>query len=182
MIYRFKLVSEEVSNFVRVIEVDPEATFRQLRDCICDCAGYQKEDEIVFYICDDDWQLETAVTLEDTGSESDQDAYLMDETMLCELLDEEGQKLVFMYDGRQERCFYMELREILTGHSPDIPSCVEKSGKAPKQHLVQEDAETVTKPKVPGSDDLPDIEDMFYGDSQYNEDELPEGFADEFEM
>lgn len=182
MIYRFKLVSEEVNNFTRVIEADPDATFSELCDCICDCTGYKKEDEIVFYICDDDWQQETAVTFDDRGSESDQDAYLMDETPLSDLLEEEGQKLIFMFDEQQERCFYMELREIRTGHSPEEPCCLEKSGKAPIQHIALQEPEPEVKPKVATPETIQEIDDEFYGDSQYNEDELPEGFADEFEM
>ena len=44
MVYRFKLVSDEVDNFSREIEIDSEASFLQLRNAILDSVGYSKDE------------------------------------------------------------------------------------------------------------------------------------------
>ena len=44
MVYRFKLVSDEVSNFSREIEIDSENTFLQLRNSILESVGYTKDE------------------------------------------------------------------------------------------------------------------------------------------
>ena len=68
MVYRFKLVSDEVSNFSREYEIDSTATFLQLRNTILDSVGYSKDDFNSFFLCDDDWKKNEEITLEDMGS------------------------------------------------------------------------------------------------------------------
>ena len=58
MVYKFKLVSDEVSNFSREIEIDSNSTFLQLRNAILDSVGYSKDDIDSFFLCDDEWQLQ----------------------------------------------------------------------------------------------------------------------------
>ena len=125
MIYRFKIVSEETDKFRREIEIDPEESFMALRNAILDSVGYTKDEISTFFICDDDWKRQDEVAIEDFGSSSDQDLWLMDDTRISELIEEEGQKIEFVFDGLTERSFFMELKEILTGkktHFADLHS------------------------------------------------------------
>ena len=104
MVYRFKLVSDEASNFMREIEIDSENTFLQLRNCILESVGYTKDELDSFFLCNEDWEMEEEITLEDMGtSSSDRDTWLMDSTPVSELVEEEGQKLVFQFDYMTER-------------------------------------------------------------------------------
>ena len=112
MIYRFKIVSEETDKFRREIEIDPEESFMALRNAILDSVGYTKDEISTFFICDDDWKRQDEVAIEDFGSSSDQDLWLMDDTRISELIEEEGQKIEFVFDGLTERSFFMELKEI----------------------------------------------------------------------
>ena len=98
MIYKFLVGSEESENFKLEIKIDSEDTFMRLRNTILDASGYSKEQMDSFYICDDDWHKEKEVTVMDMGSDSDEDVWIMDDTPLDELLDEEGQKLKFVFD------------------------------------------------------------------------------------
>lgn len=178
MIYKFKLVSNEVSNFAREIEIDSESTFLQLRNAILESVGYTKDDIDSFFLCDDDWERQEEVTLEDMGmSESDKDIWLMEDTPVGELVEDEGQKLMFVFDYLTERAFFMELKEMIPGRHLKEPVCTIKRGTPPAQTMdIDEferniDVQTAQKK----SDDL-DIEDL-YGDSEFNEDEL-QGFED----
>ena len=91
MIYRFVIVSDEADNFKLQIAIDSTATFMQLRNVILESAGYDKEQMDSFYICDDEWNKEKEVTCMDMGSDTDEDIWIMDDTQLDELLEDEDQ-------------------------------------------------------------------------------------------
>lgn len=177
MVYKFKLVSDEVSNFSREIEIDANSTFLQLRNAILDSVGYAKDDIDSFFLCDDEWQRQEEITLEDMGSSSDQDIWIMGDTPLNELIEDEGQKLVFVFDYMTERSFFMEMKESVPGRNLADPICTAKLGKAPAQFVDLDEFENkIDETAKKQSEDL-DIDD-FYGDSQFNEDELGSGFDD----
>ena len=176
MVFRFKLVSDEVSNFSREIEIDSESTFLQLRNAILDSVGYSKDELDSFFLCDEDWQKEEEITLEDMGSASDQDVWLMESTPLNEMIEDDGQKLIFVFDYLTERSFFMEMKEAIPGRNLKEPICTVKQGKAPEQFVDIEEIEKKIDSQLEKDLDLG--LDEFYGDSQFNEDEINEGFDD----
>ena len=140
MVYRFKLVSDEVSNFSREIEIDSENTFLQLRNAILESVNYTKDELDSFFLCNDDWEREDEITLEDMGTlSSDQDLWLMESTPLSELIEDEGQKISFVFDYMTERSFFMELKEMIPSRSLIEPICTLKRGKAPEQFIDMND-------------------------------------------
>lgn len=178
MVYKFKLVSDEVSNFSREIEIDASASFLQLRNAILDSVDYSKDDIDSFFLCDEEWQRQEEITLEDMGTSSDQDVWLMEDTPLNELIEEDGQKLVFVFDYLTERSFFMEMKESIPGRTLADPICTVKRGTAPVQNVDMDEFEKQIDQNLQKmvSDDL-DIEDL-YGDTQFNDDELGSGFDD----
>lgn len=177
MVYKFKLVSDEVSNFCREIEIDSTSTFLQLRNAILDSVGYSKDDIDSFYLCDDEWQREEEITLEDMGSSSDQDIWLMEDTPLNELIEDEGQKLVFVFDYMTERSFFMEMKEAIPGRNLTDPICIMKRGTAPKQFVDMDEFEDKIDQSLLKQTDELGFEEL-YGDSQFNEDEIESGYED----
>ncbi len=178
MVYKFKLVSDEVSNFSREIEIDSESTFLQLRNVILESVGYTKDELDSFFICDDDWTRHEEITLEDMGSSSDQDVWVMDDTVISEFVEEEGQKLVFVFDYMTDRSFFMELKEIMPGRSLVDPICTLKRGKAPQQSIDIDEFEEKASANGGIKEDL-DVD--FYGDAQFNDDEIAE-LSDDIEF
>lgn len=176
MVYLFKIVNDEVSKFSREIEIDPDATFLDLRNAILDSVGYSKDEMDSFFICDEDWSKREEITLEDMGTASDQDIWIMGETPLSQLVEDEGQKLIFVFDYFTERSFFMELKEIITGRRVDVPVCTRKVGNPPVQKVDIDDFDQKIEAQLASQKqafDL-DMEDM----EGYNEDELPEGMED----
>lgn len=179
MVYKFKLVSDEVSNFSREIEIDSSSSFLQLRNAILDSVGYTKDDIDSFYLCDDQWQKEEEITLEDMGSSSDQDIWIMEDTPLNELIEDEGQKLIFVFNYLTERCFFMEMKEAVPGRNLSAPVCTLKRGNPPKQLMDIEEFDRQVEAAAKQQMDNLDMDDTeFYGDSQYDEDEIGSGFDD----
>ena len=177
MVYRFKLVSDEVNNFSREYEIDSSATFLQLRNTILDSVDYSKDDFNSFFLCDDDWQKHEEITLEDMGSSSDKDIWVMGDTPLNELIEEDGQKLLFVFDYMTERAFFMEMKESFPGQSLSDPICVLKRGKAPEQYVNLDDFDAKIDPSL-ASQILPseDLDLDVFDDNQYNEEDIAEGF------
>lgn len=173
MIYRFIIVSDEIDDFRRDITIDSDATFFELHETILNSVGFAKDQITSFFTCDDDWTKETEITLIDMDSSSDEDSYVMDSSRLSELLDEERQKLIYVFEPLTERCFFMELREIIPGKNQDKPQVVKSLGNPPKQVSLAEDMDfSVAAPAAVHS--LDDEEDFFdeFGNDDFNEEDL----------
>lgn len=166
MIYKFRIVSDEVANFKLEILIDSDDTFLRLRNAILDAVGYTKDQMDSFFICEDDWSKDKEITLADMGTDSDQDLWIMENTPLSELIEEEGQKLIYVFDYLTERSFFMEMKEMITGKQLLDPLCQRKEGKAPEQFIdVEEYKPTQTSA-------IEDIDEDFYGSDEYNDDEI----------
>jgi hypothetical protein len=173
MIYRFIIVSDEVDDFRRDITIDSDATFFELHEAILNSVGFAKDQITSFFTCDDDWTKETEITLIDMDSSSDEDSYVMDSSRLSELLDEERQKLIYVFEPLTERCFFMELREIIPGKNQDKPQVIKSLGSPPKQVSLVEDMDfSVAAPAAVHA--LGDEEDFFdeFGNDDFNEEDL----------
>ncbi|MBR6758215.1 MAG: hypothetical protein IKM35_07045 [Bacteroidaceae bacterium] len=170
MVYKFLIISDEVEDFKRVIRIDSDATFKELHDVILDSVGYTKDQMTSFFICEDDWEKQTEVTLMDMGLESDEDIWLMDSTPLSELVEDEGQRLMFTFDYLTDRSFFMELREIEFGEDLDQAECIKSVGDAPAQTI---DFEEIEK-KIAAQSTFDDLDADFYGSDEYDISELDE--------
>ena len=169
MIYRFTIISDEVDDFVREIQIDPEATFFDLHEAILKAANYTNDQMTSFFICDDDWEKEKEITLEEMDNNPEMDSWIMKETRLNELIEDEKQKLLYVFDYMTERCFFIELSEIITGKEIKGAKCTKKSGEAPKQTVDFEEM-------AAGGGSL-DLDENFYGDQDFDmEDFDAEGF------
>jgi len=180
MVYRFILVSDEVDSFRRDITIDSDATFFELHEAILDSVGYTKDQITSFFICDEDWSKRTEITLIDMQSSSEEDIYIMEESRLSELLDEEKQKMIYVFEPLMERCFFMELREIIPGKDQEQPQVVKSLGNAPEQITSMDEldlaASAVTTAASLEGNDFMD-EDEFNLD-EYDDEalgDLPEG-------
>ena len=169
MVYKFRIISDEVDGFFREIKIDSDASFYDLHEAILKSVGY-KDDQMTSFFCDDDWEKETEVTLEDMGGgSSEEDTYVMRDTRLSELLEDEKQKLLYVFDPLAERVFFIELSEIITGKDLDKAVCSRKEGEAPQQ-TIDFDEQMNTNAAL-------DLDENFYGDQEFDlEDFDPEGF------
>ena len=171
MVYKFIVGSEESESFKLEILIDAADTFMRLRNVILEAAGYDKDQMDSFFICDDEWNNEKEVTFMDMGTDSDEDIWLMEETPLEELVEDEGQKLKFVFDYMTDRYFYMKLKETIPGQSLVDPLCQRKEGIPPKEVIDLEEFVTVI-PKIDTT--IEELGEDFYGDEEFNEEELSE--------
>lgn len=165
MVYKFVVLSDEVDDFRREIEIDAEATFRELNDIIMKTCKYKADQMTAFYTCDSDWERYQAITMVEMDDDPKHEALLMDKTHIIDLIPlEEAQdraKLIFLFDTMCDRGLFMQVREVTEHKHLLAPVVLVEKGKAPKQEG--------------------NIDDMFkdfndemsmYGDEDYDPDEL----------
>lgn len=179
MIYKFRLLSDEVDDFRRDIEIDSDATFKELHTAILESVNYPDDQMTSFFICNDQWIKEVEITLEDMGSRSDEDIYVMDETVIGDLVEDEKQKLIYVFDPLADRVFFMELCKIEFGKDLDAPRCVKSTGEAPVQILDFDELISKTPAATAVSYEFGDD---FYGSNDYDDEDLDgldlDGIAD----
>ena len=170
MIFKFTILSDEVEDFVRIIEIDSESSFLDLQNAILDSVDYETNQMTSFFLCNDDWEKEQEITLVEMESSSEYDNLVMEDTLLEDLLTDERQKLLYIFDLISDRAFFMELTDIIPGKSVSKAECVLSKGEPPVQ--VVEDDVVLNTAKVVSDEN-------FYGDEDFDLDELDEeGFGD----
>ncbi|MBR1427156.1 MAG: hypothetical protein IJ609_00215 [Paludibacteraceae bacterium] len=175
MIYKITFSCDESDGFRRVFHADSNATFLDLHHAILESVGYPDDQMTSFFLCNDRWEKEQEVTLVEMDGNFEYDNMVMSDTRLGDLLEEQGQRLIYIFDPMFERCFFGNLREILPGSMEGV-ECVEKKGKAPRQLQSEENLEAILGKDGKGNLGL---DDDFYGDSQYDAEDLDmEGFQD----
>lgn len=170
MIYKFRLLSDEVDNFRRDIEIDSEATFLELNNAILESVNYPDDQMTSFFICTDQWIKEAEITREDMGGMSEDENYSMAETIIGDLVEDEKQKLMYVFDPLADRAFFMELNKIEFGKDIEKAVCVKSTGDAPAQTLNFDELLNKTNTATISDDD--DFNEDFYGSEGYNDDDI----------
>ena len=83
--------------------------FYDFHEAILKSVGYANDQMTSFFICDDDWEKEKEVTLEEMDDNPEIDSWVMKDTAISELVEDEKQKLLYVFDYMTERCFFIEL-------------------------------------------------------------------------
>lgn len=175
MIYRFLLASDEVESFKIEIKIDADDTFFDFHKIIMKCIEFDEVEMSSFIMCDEDWRRKQEITLVEVETDSDVDSFVMEEETLSDWFDEEKEKLMFIFDYYNDRGLYIELAEIIFGKNLSKPTC-RKEGNSPIQFPVEEKVETKKTNVI--QTPIIDTDDDFYGDEDYNLDEID---ADGFE-
>ncbi len=170
MVFNFLIVSDEVDDFRREIAIDSEATFLDLQNAILDSVGYTRTELTSFFLCDEDWRKGQEITLMEMDTAADQDSYVMDETRLEEFIEDEHQRLVFEFDLMSERYFFIEVMDIVPGKSLAEPKLLTSEGQPPRQTSLDDLMDPTADPAKQAKG--LDLGEDFFGDTEYNEDEL----------
>jgi len=171
MVYKFRILSDEVDNFVREIAIDSEASFLDLHNAILESVEFSKDQITSFFICNDDWEKDKEITLIEMDSSPEVDSWIMETTVLSEMIEDEGQKLLYVFDYLSERSFFIEAFQLIPNKTLVNPKCILSEGDAPPQNSEFEELTVDSSAKLT-------LDDEFYGDQDFDMDELDaEGFS-----
>lgn len=169
MIFKFLILSDEVNDFKREIKIDADATFFDLYITLIESIGYSEKEMASFFLSDEKWRKKQEITLIEMDTDSDVDSLVMEDCILSDFLEDEKQKLMFVFDYLTQRALFIELSEIIPGKNLKKPFCSIAVGEAPPQIVKQDE----TKPVAVSID----LGESFYGDEGFDIEELDaEGF------
>lgn len=178
MLFRIKFISDEVDGFVREIKIDSDSTFLDLNCAVLNACGYPDDQMTSFYICNDEWERGHQITRENMSEpgHEDEDLYTMADTRLTEFIEDEDQKLEFVFDPFSERSFFLDVKEVIPAEHLDEAVVVRSKGNPP--HQIEELDLAVPAATGKGGDFFTEDEaGEFYGDGDFESDEFdPEGF------
>lgn len=154
---------------MREIRIDADCTFLQLHDAVLDSVDFDKEGMSSFFITTREWEKGEEITREDMGADPDQEVYLMEETPLTDFIEDTGQRLLFTFDYFCDRSFFMELKKAEAGKYLPEPEVSMSRGCPPAQ--FGDPLADLNGAVEETSADM-DLDDDFYGSSEFNDDEL----------
>lgn len=174
MIYEIRMTSEENPDFLRVVQIDGQATFLDLYEVILKQCDYEDSMISSFFLCDEEWTRSTEITREDMGvGRVDVDIYAMDAVRLNQLLEEE-QRMELVYDTFNDRFFSLEVDEVIPGQQLEAPLCTVSEGSAPDQIIAMDfdvEATAAATQKAAAVSQF-DIDEDLYGEDSYSDDEF----------
>lgn len=136
MIYHFRVISNEVDDFIFEIAIDSKACFVDLHTFIQKELSFDSSQITSFFITDADWNKEVEITLLDMIEESEQHK-VMDQVSLEDLLTQTKQRLLYTFDVFADRVLFMELTAINEGDLLN-PACLRKEGTPPPPVAVDD--------------------------------------------
>lgn len=129
MIYNFRVISNEVDDFIFEIAIDSKVRFVDLHSFIQKELSFDSSQITSFFITDADWNKEIEITLLDMMEESDWHK-VMDQVSLEDLLSQTRQRLLYTFDVFADRVLFMELTAMEEGNLQK-PVCLRKEGTPP---------------------------------------------------
>ncbi len=137
MIYQFKMTSIENPDFERQIEIDAESSFADFHECIQDTCNYGPDQLASFFVAARLPGRQIEITLLDMGLNGLQ-SLIMGKTKLKDMISENDQRLLYVFDFFSDRSFYIELTQNSMEKNLQEPRVTYKKGNAPVQVLEQD--------------------------------------------
>jgi hypothetical protein len=154
--YKFRVLLDNSNNeeIFRDILISESNTFSDFYNCILKAFRFNGDQLASFYISNNTWDKGDEISLMDMG-----DAGLnMDSTLLKEVIEDEDQKFILVYDFLKMWCFLIELVEVRK-EKIERPEVILSIGIAPKEESREVD---VNEGFETPSDDLgSEFDDIF---------------------
>ena len=154
MIFEFRIkCKDEKNNFALTILVDENQTFLDFHNSIYMCSSFETTQMTSFFISDDDWNRRTEITL----MEVDDKIPSMEKTKVNELVNNKGDKLLYLFDFFSDRFFIIELVNIIDNDNKKrLPLCIQAVGEAPQQIIIDTELDELLNDEYDSSDDYDD--------------------------
>lgn len=134
MLFKFRIISDEVKDFAREIVAGEGNTFLDLHTTIQHDLDYDPNQLASFFLTNQQWEKELEITLIDMMDENADNCITMDEAGLGQYLCNAGDRMLYVYDFFSERAFFIELTEIIKNEEKKIkPKVVFCNGEPPVQ-------------------------------------------------
>ena len=184
MVLKFRMISHEEEDFVRDFEVLSDQTFFALHVAIQKDLHFDTSQIASFFLCNERWEKEQEITLFDISEGPEKEILVMDKTKFSDYIKETKQRLLYVFDVFNERCFFIEVAEIHQAKNYDeYPVCIFSKGCPPQQILMDQ---VFLGKAIEDVDDLPiellddDIGNGFFPDSGFDDTMIDDDIQNEF--
>jgi hypothetical protein len=136
-VYRFRILSDEVEDFFRDLDILPGHTFLDFHNALQKELKYDPSQLASFFLADKKWEKGTEFTLFDISEGKRQDLLMMDKAVLADHVHSLKQKLLYQFDYFSDRYLYVELVEMpdLT-EGKEYPLIIRRKGNPPPQIII----------------------------------------------
>ncbi len=136
MVYKFRLLSHEIKDFVRDIEIKGNQTFFDFHKAIQDDLNYDSSQIASFFLTNQLWEKEQEFILFDMSDVPNAALIAMDRARLRDYVKDPKQRLIYIFDIFNERGVFIELVDTQEEvRYSDYPAVVFSKGAAPQQIL-----------------------------------------------
>lgn len=134
MIFQFRLISDEVKDFARELVIDSNQSFLDFHKAIQKNLGYDPHQLASFFITNNAWEKMEQITLIDMEDTEGGNTLTMENAILKDYINPDGQRMLYVFDFFSERSFFIELTEVLKGKiSSTLPKITYAHGDPPVQ-------------------------------------------------
>jgi Plasmid pRiA4b ORF-3-like protein len=133
MVFKFKIISDKVENFALHIDADAKNTFFELHEAIQDECKYDPSEIATFFLADEEWDKGLEITMFENKSSKQNSGLIMKNATLGDYLKEKEDKLIYVFDVKNQKSLYIELNEIVMEKKINTPVVTYNRGLAPTQ-------------------------------------------------
>ncbi len=138
MVYRLKMISNEVKNFVRDIEISSGQTFFDLHKIIQEDLHYDNTQIASFFLTNYEWEKIIEFTLFDMTDNGKIPTIPMEKAILSDHMKDKLQRILYIFDFFNERAFFIELMAEIKNPEPvEYPRIIYSRGNPPRQILFE---------------------------------------------
>ncbi len=129
MIYRMRVILDTETDVIRDFEIEATATLEELHDAVSQSFGFAGNEMASFYRSDENWIQGEELPLVDMGVGEE----ALNEKPLNNILSENENRLIYVYDFLNLWTFFVELMETAEkDHLKGYPSLIFSHGEVPE--------------------------------------------------
>ncbi|MCZ4409968.1 hypothetical protein O3Q51_14195 [Cryomorphaceae bacterium 1068] len=134
-IFHFRVLIDQTEEVFRDIQIKGSDSFDDLHQAIVEAFEFSGDEMASFYMSNEEWDKGEEITQMDMGGLGDEGIKTMKDTPLDEMVFEEGEKLLYLYDFMRMWIFFVELVGVSTAKEDQTyPLVVLTVGDAPAEH------------------------------------------------
>lgn len=111
-IFHFRILVDQAEEVFRDIEIKSSDSFEDLHLAIVKAFEFSGDEIASFYMSNEEWDKGEEITQMDMGGMGDEGVKTMKDTPLNEMVFDQGQKLLYLYDFMRMWIFYVELMTV----------------------------------------------------------------------
>lgn len=133
MIYRFRIILDTKEDVFRDIEIKADDTLEDLHNVITQSFGFEGQEMASFYASDEEWNQGEEITLFDLSDGIDS-IRIMNETSIDDMVYEDKNRILYVYDFLEMWTFMIELIDIVDDEEGvDYPNLLFANGITPEE-------------------------------------------------